>query len=265
MTTDELERDLRTLTAPRAEDEDLRLAIRATLSDNLETQPTGRRHTRFLLGSAAAVAATVAAAIVVLIGAGGPSPADAAVLAHVTQAMTPPANIIVHVKETGTQADGTPVSAEWWQSTNAPYAMRLIKGSADYMGEGAADGTISSEYDARTNTISQHPDSKAPRLVDPVESARAALAAGTADVAGTVTIDGRSLYKIELRNGTTGYFDKTDYRPVYIDNPQHDGTVVRTRVITYEELPLTPENEKLLSLTAQHPDAAVTTSPAATK
>ena len=56
-----------------------------------------------------------------------------------------------------------------------------------------------------------------------------------------------------------GYFDATDYRPMYLDNPQRDGTVVRTRVVTYEVLPMTPDNAKLLSITAQHPDARVST------
>jgi hypothetical protein len=46
---------------------------------------------------------------------------------------------------------------------------------------------------------------------------------------------------------------------VYLDNPQRDGTVVRTQVVTYDELSLTPGNEKLLSLTAQHPGASVET------
>jgi hypothetical protein len=54
-----------------------------------------------------------------------------------------------------------------------------------------------------------------------------------------------------------GYFDKSDYRPVYLDNPQHVGSVVRTKVLAYEELPLTSENEKLLSIIAQHPGASV--------
>ncbi len=106
--------------------------------------------------------------------------------------------------------------------------------------ETAADGTTSSQYDAGTNTIYQHPDSTSPTLIDPIETVRAALANGTAQVAGTVTIDGQSLYKIELPGGVVGYFDRTDYRPVYLDNPQRDGSVVRTRVITYEELPITP-------------------------
>ena len=123
----------------------------------------------------------------------------------------------------------------------------------------AADGTTYSQYDAGTNTIYQQSDSKSPTLVDPIETVRAALANGTAQVAGTVTIDGRSLYRIELPNGVVGYFDQTDYRPVYLDNPQRGGSVVRTRVITYAELPITPQNEKLLSIAAQHPGVRLAT------
>ena len=272
MTTDELERDLTTLAEPQADDEHLRLAIRATLGEQLQARPTTRRRTRLLLGSAAVAAATLAAAAVALIGTGGagPSPANAAILAHVVRAISPPANLIVHVKEAGVQHDGTQVAAEWWQETNPPYAIRLIKGSAgqhvDAKGnaggqqvESAADGTTFSQYDAGTNTIYERPDSTSPTLIDPIETVRAALTNGTAQVAGTVTIDGRSLYKIELPDGVVGYFDRSDYRPVYLDNPQRDGSVVRTRVITYEELSITPENDTLLSITAQHPRASVDT------
>ena len=58
----------------------------------------------------------------------------------------------------------------------------------------------------------------------PIETMRAGLRHGTAQVAGEVTIDGRSLYKIELPGGITGYFDKPDYRPVFVDNPQNTGS-----------------------------------------
>jgi hypothetical protein len=272
MTTDELERDLKTLAEPQADDERLRLAIRATLGEQLQRRPKLRRRTRLVLGSAAVTVATLAAAAVALVGTGesGPSSANAAILAHVVRAISPPANLIVHVKEAGAQADGTQVAAEWWQETNPPYAIRLIKGATgpqvDAKGnvggqqvESAADGTTFSQYDAGTNTIYQHPDSTSPTYIDPIESVRAALTHGTAQVAGTVTIDGQSLYKVELPTGVVGYFDRTDYRPVYLDNPQRDGSVIRTRVITYEELPLTPDNEKLLSITAQHPRASVET------
>ena len=274
MTTDELERDLKTLAEPRVDDERLRLAIRATLGEQLLRRPKGRRRTRLLLGAVAVTAATLAAAAVALVGAGGsgPSSANAAILAHVVRTISPPANIVVHVKEAGVQQDGTQVAAEWWQETNPPYAIRLIKGAtgrqADSKGttagqqvESAADGTTLSQYDPGTNTIYQRPDSASPTLIDPIESVRAALANGTGQVAGTVTIDGRSLYEIELPGGVVGYFDRTDYRPAYLDNPQRDGSVVRTRVITYEELPITPANELLLSVTAQHPRASVETGP----
>ena len=90
---------------------------------------------------------------------------------------------------------------------------------------------------------------------------REQLARGGAQRRGDGDDDGLSLYKIELPNGVVGYFDRTDYRPEYVDNPQHDGSIVRTRVVTYEELPITPQNEQLLSITEQHPRASVETSP----
>jgi hypothetical protein len=273
MMTDELERDLKTIAEPQADDEHLRITLRATLLEQLHGRPKSRRRTRLVLASAA-VTAAVGAAAVALIGTSGsgPAPANAAILAHVIRAISPPANIIVHVKEAGVQADGTQVAAEWWQDTNPPYAIRLIKGTAgqqpDSKGnagggqvESAADGTTFSQYNPDTNTIYQHPDSTSPTLIDPIESVRAELTHGTTQIAGTVTIDGKSLYKIELPDGVVGYFDQTDYRPAYLDNPQRDGSVVRTQVITYEELPITPNNEKLLSITAQHPRASVGTSP----
>jgi hypothetical protein len=263
MTTDELERDLKTLAEPQEADERLRLATRAILTQRLQARPRRRLRTRLAFGSAAVSAAVIAAAIVALIGTGGsgePSSADAAIIQHAIRAITSPANIIVHVKETGVQ-NGTPVAAEWWQQTSPPYAIRMIKGPVGEEGEVAGDGTTRFQYDASTNTIYQRPDSSALTLTDPISTVREQLASGNAQVAGTDTIDGQSLVKIELPNGVIAYFDGTDYRPVYLDNPQRDGSVVRTRVVTYEELSTTTENEKLLSITAQHPNARVDTNP----
>jgi hypothetical protein len=273
MRTEELERDLKTLAEPQADDEHLRLAIRATLGEELRGHLKIGRRSRRTLGLAAVTAAALVAAAAALIGTSGlgPSSANAAILAQVVRAISPPANIIVHVKEVGMQDDGTQVSAEWWQETNPPYSIRLIKGAAgqqvDAKGnagggqvESAVDGTTSSQYDAGTNTIYQRPDSTPPTLIDPIESVRTGLTQG-AQVAGTVTIDGQSLYKIGLPDGVFAYFDGTNYRPVYLDNPQRDGSVARTRVITYEELPITPQNELLLSISAQHPRASVDTAP----
>jgi hypothetical protein len=191
-------------------------------------------------------------------GSAAPSAADAAIVRHALQAITSPANVIVHVKETGVQ-DGTPIAAEWWQQTSAPHALRMIKGPVGQQVEVADDGTTSVRYDAATNTVTETPVSSAPALVDPIASVREQLARGGAQVAGTAMIDGKAMYKIELPTGVVGYFDTTDYRPMYLDNPQRDGSVVRTRVVIYEELPMTPDNAKLLSITAQHPDARVST------
>jgi hypothetical protein len=264
MTTDELERDLKALAEPQASDERLRRAIRAQLDEQLHVRPRRVFRMRLAIASAAISGAVVAAAIVALIATGGPSgpsAAEAAIIRHATQAMTSPANSIVHIKETGVQ-NGTPVSAEWWQQTSPPYAMRLIKGPVGELGEGGNDGTRAYRYDAHANTIYRSPDASQPTLIDPLSVVRKQLAEGRAKVAGTVMIDGASLYKIELPNGVVGYFDATNYRPRYVDNPQRDGSVVRTQVVTFEELPMTAENEKLLSVTAQHPDARVETTPA---
>jgi hypothetical protein len=258
MTTEELERDLEMLAEPRAADERVRLAIRARLDEQMLVRP--RRRLRPSLGFGwAAVAAAIAAAIVSVGwpgGSAGPSAADAAIIHHALRAITSPANAIVHVKETGVQ-DGTPVAAEWWQQTSPPYALRLIKGPVGGQVEAADDGTTSFRYDAGANTVVKRPVSSAPALVDPIAGVRAQLARGGAQVAGTATIDGTALYKIALPTGVIGYFATTDYRPMYLDNPQRDGSVVRTRVVTYEELPMTPGNAKLLSVTAQHPEARV--------
>jgi hypothetical protein len=268
MTTEELERDLEMLAGPREGDERLQLAIRARLGERMLVRPHRRFKPARGLGWAAVAAAAIAAAIVSVGwpvgGSGGPETADAAIIRHALRAITSPANVIVHVKETGVQ-DGTPIGVEWWQQTSPPHALRMIKVGVSGEAEAANDGTTSSQYDAGSTTIVEMPASSAPALVDPMVGVREQLAHGGAQVAGTARIDGANLYKIELPTGVIGYFDTTDYRPMYLDNPQHDGSVVRTRVVTYEELPATSANAKLVSLTAQHPDARVRTTDAPVK
>jgi hypothetical protein len=260
MTTEELERDLKMLAEPRELDERLRHAIRAQLGEQTLVRPDRRPRPGLGFGLAAVAAAAIAGAIVSLGGPGGsagPSAADAAIIRHALRAIALPANAIVHVKETGVQ-NGMPVAAEWWQQTSPPYALRMIKGPVGRQVESADDGTTSYRYDAGANAVVETPVSSAPSLVDPIAGVREQLASGgAARVVGTTTIEGVSLYKIELPTGVVAYFDRTDYRPMYLDNPQRDGSVVRTRVVTYEELPMTADTAKLLSVTAQHPQARV--------
>jgi hypothetical protein len=267
MTTDQLERELRTLAEPRDTDEDVRHATRARLSEQILVRPKRRSRTRLAVGWAAVAAAAVAIAVVSVggpWGSAGPSAANAAILHHALRAMALPANAIVHVKESGLQ-DGTPVAVEWWQQTSSPHALRMIKGFGGQEVEGGNNGTTSFRYDAATDTIIETPATSAPALVDPIETVRAQLASGDARVGGTAMIDGTTFYKIELPTGVVGYFDTADYRPVYLDNPQGDSSVVRTRVMAYEELPMNPDTVKLLSLTAQHPQARVETRTAPSK
>jgi hypothetical protein len=261
MTTEQLERDLEQLASPRDADDRLRLEVRARLSEQLLAQPQRRRRRGWGFGWAAVAAAVLATLIVALAWSGGsarPSVAEAAIIRHTLQAITAPANAIVHVKEVGVQ-DGTTVGVEWWQQTGQPHALRLIKGPIGHQREAANDGTTSFQYDPGSNRVIATPAASAPALVDPIQNVRAQLTGGGAHVAGTTTIDGRAVYRIELPTGTVAYFDTTDYRPLYLDNPQRGGSVVRTRVVAYEELPMNSGNARLLSIRAQHPDARIST------
>ena len=267
MTIEELERDLRALTEPRESDESLHRATRARLGEQMTTRPKRRRRLRIATATVAAAAAAVVLAVTLLGGPGGsagPSTADAAIVHRALSTLTGPPHMIVHVKEVGVQ-NGKRVSVEWWQATSPPHSLRMIKGWAGQLHEGAADGTTSFQYDAKTNTIIETTGAKSPTLVDPMAGIREQLGHGGGHVAGTTTIDGETLYKIELSTGVIAYFDTTTYRPMYLDNPQADGSVVRTRVMTYEELPVTSQTEQLISITAQHPDARIQTRSAPVK
>ena len=149
--------------------------------------------------------------------AGGPGLANAAIIHHAFKAVSCPANRILHVKVVGVQ-NGVPIAGETWQETSAPYANRGIKGEVGHQGEAADNGTTTSQYDPRTNTIYEQPDSSSPTFSDPISQVRKELAKGAAEVDGSVVIDGVSLYKISLPNGLVGYFDKNDYMPRYLDD-----------------------------------------------
>ncbi|MGN6870837.1 MAG: hypothetical protein ACTHMY_20785 [Solirubrobacteraceae bacterium] len=255
-----LERDLTALSAPREADERLRLALRGELAATLRSRPARRRRSiRFPIGVATVAVAAAAAAVVALVGTGapdGPSPASAAIVHHALEAVTPPANAVLHTEVVGVQ-NGVAVIGETWQETSPPYASRGLKGPSGHTGEFADDGTNSFEYDPTTNTISEQPDSSKPTFADPMAQVREELASGQAQETGTVTIAGVSLYRIDLPHGLIGYFDTVDYLPRYLDDPQRNGSVVRLRVAAYKYLPMTPASRALLSITAQHPRAQI--------
>ena len=250
-----LERDLRQLAEPREDDQRIRLAVRAELGARMRPRRHRRISRRIAFGASAVSAAAAALLVLVLgtTGSGGPTAADAAVIHHALSVVTPPAGDILHTKVTGVHGGVTFVN-EVWRQTSPPHAGRAIKDQEEF----SDDGTTESEYDPATNTIYEHPSQVSQRpFSDPVVKIRQELASGQARVDGTVVIEGASLYKVDMPDGMVGYFDARDYAPRYVDVPQ----VGRLRVIVYEYLPMTPANQKLLSVTAQHPSARVDTNP----
>lgn len=256
-----LERDLEKLVEPRVEDERLRVALRRKLATRLEPRPRRRLSLRIALGSTAMSVAAAAIAIVVLVGtngSAGTTTADAAIVHLALNAVTPPPNEILHVRVVGMQ-NGLTVVGESWQQTSAPYASRYMKGAIGHQSEFADNGTTSFQYDAQTNTIYERPDSSRATFANPLAQIRQELASGEAHFVGTAVIGGSPLYKIDLPHGRIAYFGMSDDRPRYLDNPQGDGAVVRFRFAADEYLPMTRSNRALLSITAQHPNALIST------
>ena len=119
-------------------------------------------------------------------------------------------------------------------------------------------------YDARTNTIyTTAPDVVLP---DPrpgdasMQGLRdrmlAMLDSGTAREEGRITVDGREAIRIVAGASTsTLLVDAQTHDPIEWRGRADDGTLVTTRLDTYEWLPPTDANLALLSVTAQHPDA----------
>ena len=252
-----LERDLRQLAEPREDDERIRLAVREQLGARIRP-PRRRRVPRRIAVTATAVSAAAAAVLVLVVvvgtgGSGGPSVADAAVIHRALTAVTPPAGDILHTRLTGVHG-GVTFTNEVWQQTAPPYAGRAIKDHEEF----SNNATSASEYDPATNTVYEQPNSSPPTpFTDPIAKIRQELASGQAQVDGTVVIDGASLYKVDMPNGMVGYFDTRNYAPRYVDVPQ----VGRLRVVVYEYLPMTPANQDLLSVAAQHPGARIDTNP----
>jgi hypothetical protein len=132
-------------------------------------------------------------------------------------------------------------------------------------GEEASTATSSSFYDPSTNTIQTATGNPPSLSADPISAVRAALHDGRAQLMGSTVTDGVPTYKIRFRGKGGGfgsdslvaYVDQHTYRPLLLSDPQRNGTTVQLRVVTFEYLPATPANLRLLSLTARHPGARV--------
>jgi len=238
---------------------------------------TGSRRRRIALRAGAAAAVAVAAlavlSIVNVFGPQGPSIVEkaTAALAHLDSA-------ILHVHTRGIQDNGDGTVSTWedesWQSTAAPFARRQIEsvegGPATEVSR--ADGGFQQLYDASANTIYQ--------LLDPSsettetgsgftdefrEAVLEMLQSGEAKVDGHEVVDGRDAVRIvgvgRAGGSATYLIDAATNDPIeWRTTGDGGGTVLR--FVTYQELPATPENLALLSVTGGHPDATLDTDPA---
>lgn len=270
-----LEHDLAELARPTRRDGSFRRELRADIAARVGhvERPRGsrprfvpRRRPATFIAATLAIAAAGAIALVGTRGTSTPEVASAAVVAHADQALTPPPNRILHVKLVS-EVDGGVLEgggySESWQLTSGSHAARWI-GTFGGGPESANDGKTEYMYDGKT--IHTRPNSAPLQLSDPLAQVRENLDNGKARMVGERTIGGTSVYEISLPYGYVGYFDTKTYRPLFLDSPTSgpsagSGKLIRMRVVTMEYLRPTSANLRLLSLTAQHPDARVEANP----
>jgi hypothetical protein len=171
------------------------------------------------------LAAAAAAGVLVITQTGAPAvPAvDAAIMRHVTAALTPPPATILHERARVTRGSTTQ-PYELWTETGPPFHYRVIK----WGHEGAGVGS---------------------EPTDPAAALRSLVASGKAHVAASTTIAGVAAYKLTVAgaprflNGTA-YVSRADYRPLEIDTT--DGGGERIVFQSYEHLPANSSNLALL-------------------
>ncbi len=243
--------------------------LRGAVAADLERHRVRRRHLRraVTIGTPGSVLAALGLSLgLVLGGGGGMSPADAAVLTGVESALSPPPNTVMHVRAMVTIGADPAQPYELW-ATDTAY--RVIKEGVEFAGN-AQNGSMTSSYDAATNTITTGIDGPPSHgAVDQPAAIRSLIASGQAQVTGSTVVDGvpadvLSLTGLPAGSGlVNGTFDvaKSDYRPLLVQTtvgcaqgPQCPETL---HVLTYEYLPATAANLSLLDLSAQHPGATV--------
>jgi hypothetical protein len=251
------------VTAPSAETTG---RARAMLSAEIQAGPHRSRPLLRRPAALALIATPATAALVALVFAGSlggsePSLAAAAIIHRADQALSMRPNMILHAKVVG---DG--FGAETWQLTSPPYTAMGMKGPLGHEMESASTRATASFYDPTTNTIHESATTKqgSGSFDDPLATVRADLADGSARLLGSTVTDGTPTYEIEFADKSgfgsgslIAYVDRRTYRPVLLSDPQRTGGVVQLKVVTFDYLPATPTNLRLLSLTARHPGARV--------
>ncbi len=249
-----------------------------------ETQPVFRRP--LVRGAVAAVAVAVIAlavlSVVDVFGANGPS-----IVEKAQAALAVPENAVLHFKAVSTENgdSSTTWSAEIWQSTSTPAAMRgaetVFPGMAPAERQQDASGT-QRIYDPETNTIYEiggqaAAEMQIPRDENEIEEifltfkrdALDLLRSGDAKIENATLKNGRKVVRITSTTpGAAGapstyVIDAETSEPLQWHAGNGQGAL--TMDITLERLPATDENLKLTDLVVQHPDATICTDPAAYK
>lgn len=179
---------------------------------------------------------------------------------------------------------------ERWKETVPPYRTRTLSYPAFWTEkrvEIGSNGSDQQAYDPRSNTIYERSGSAVP-FSDPAAHNRQMIRSGQWKIAKTTTIDGRKVFRIDDAIATVAYYvDAINYQLVEVDSPgfplrQPGGKKVRPpcsyrkspqmpqttdvdRLLTYEYLPPTKPNEKLLDIRTQHPGARTAPASAAPK
>jgi hypothetical protein len=210
---------------------------RDQLRDAVERDLARRRRWRFRprglslrLGLPAAAAAGVAATLAIAFTGGPPvQSADAAILRHVSAALSEPPGFLIHERAMVSLDGGAQHLFELWAQTDPPYTYRVIKW--DHTGTGTGRRGSPENIPATLRSLVQ---------------------SGQAAVDGTATVDGIPAYKLTVHgaddtwlNGTA-YVAQSDYLPIEIDS---HGEVIRYQA--YERLPATAANLRLLELPAR--------------
>jgi outer membrane lipoprotein-sorting protein len=160
---------------------------------------------------------------------------------------------------------------EVWIATGDPQSFRVIK----FGRELSRDGSVVSNYDAATNTVTHEPavaSGTGPGPVDLAAEMRSMLQSGQARVSGAATVDGTPAYRLTLGPGSaatpqaTAYVAQADYRPLLVDYSANGGETIRFETYEYIRATCGVCRERLasanlgaLDVTASHPGARLVT------